>query len=382
MQNGHKHKNHAGRLVPKALRLVIAGGGTGGHLFPGIAIAQEFMQRNAENRVLFIGTGKSFEKQILSKMGYSHHKITVEGFKGRGILKQMHALFKIPRGLFQSVDILNRFKPHLILGVGSYAAGPVILGGWLLGIKSVLHEQNLLPGITNRLLAPIARRIYISFQDTQSKFNPQKVRNTGNPIRKEIINRADSTHAKTCDDSDHQFTVLIIGGSQGAHCINKTMIEALQHIKNPDNFLFIHQTGPADEHLVKEAYHHFGLTYAAKPFFDDIDCQYLKADLIIARAGATTVAETTALGKGVIFIPYPFAADNHQVLNALALAEKGAAEMIHQAELNGQILAERIEYYASHPEALQQLAIEAKRFGKPDASKTIVDDLYRLATKG
>ncbi len=382
MQNGLKHKNDAGGLMPTALRLVIAGGGTGGHLFPGIAIAQEFMQRNAENRVLFIGTGKPFEKQALSKMGYCHHKITVEGFKGRGILKQLLALFKIPQGLFQSVGILNRFKPHLILGVGSYAAGPVILGGWLLGIKSALHEQNLLPGITNRILAPVARRIYISFQDTQSKFNLQKVRYTGNPIRKEILNRADSTQVKACYDSDHRFTVLIVGGSQGAHSINKTMIEALRHIKNPDNFFFIHQTGSTDEHLVKDAYHDFGLAYAAKPFFDDIDHQYLKADLIIARAGATTVAETTALGKGVIFIPYPYAADNHQVLNALALAEKGAAEMIHQAELNGQLLAERIEYYASHPEAIQQMALKAKRFGKPDASKTIVDDLYRLATTG
>lgn len=382
MQNGLKHKNHAGGWVPEALRLIIAGGGTGGHLFPGIAIAQEFMQRNAENRVLFIGTGKPFEKQALSKMGYGHHKITVEGFKGHGILKQLHALFKIPQGLFQSVGIINRFKPHLILGVGGYAAGPVILGGWLLGIKSALHEQNLLPGITNRLLAPVARRIYISFQDTQSKFNLQKVRYTGNPIRKEILNRADRTQAKACDDSGHRFTVLIIGGSQGAHRINETMIEALPHIKNPDNFFFIHQTGSADEQLVKDAYHDFGPAYAVKPFFDDIDHQYQKADLIIGRAGATTVAETTALGKGVIFIPYPFAADNHQVLNALALAEKGAAEMIHQAELNGQLLAQRIEYYASHPEAIQQMALKAKRFGKPDASKTIVDDLYRLATTG
>ena len=382
MQNGLKHKNHAGGWVPEALRLIIAGGGTGGHLFPGIAIAQEFMQRNAENRVLFIGTGKPFEKQALSKMGYCHHKITVEGFKGRGILKQLHALFKIPQGLFQSVGIINRFKPHLILGVGGYAAGPVILGGWLLGIKGALHEQNLLPGITNRLLAPVARRIYISFQDTRSKFNLQKVRYTGNPIRKEILKRADRTQAKAGYDSDHRFTVLIIGGSQGAHRINETMIEALRHIKNPDNFLFIHQTGSADEQLVKDAYHDFGPAYAAKPFFDDIDHQYQKADLIIGRAGATTVAETTALGKGVIFIPYPFAADNHQVLNALALAEKGAAEMIHQAELNGQLLAQRIEYYASHPEAIQQMALKAKRFGKPDASKTIVDDLYRLATTG
>jgi len=382
MQNGLKHKHHAGGWMPTALRLVIAGGGTGGHLFPGIAIAQEFMQRNAENRVLFIGTGKPFEKQALSKMGYSHHKIAAEGFKGRGILKQMHALFKIPQGLFQSVGILNRFKPHLILGVGGYAAGPVILGGWFLGIKSALHEQNLLPGITNRLLAPVARRIYISFQDTQSRFKLQKVRCTGNPIRKEILNRADSAQAKDNDDSHRRFTVLIIGGSQGAHSINKTMIEALRHIEDPDQFFFTHQTGLADESRVKDAYHTLGVAYNVRPFFEDIGHQYLKADLIIGRAGATTVAETTALGKGVIFIPYPYAADNHQVLNALTLTEEGAAEMIHQEQVSGQRLAERIEYYASRPEALNQMALKAKRFGKPDAAKTIVDDLYRLATTG
>jgi len=379
MQNGLEYKNFTDGPMPTALRLVIAGGGTGGHLFPGIAVAQEFLQRNMKNRVLFIGSGKPFEKQILSKLDYSHEEITIEGFKGRGILRQLQALFKIPRGLFQSLGILTRFKPNLILGVGSYAAGPVILGGWLLGVNTALHEQNMIPGVTNRLLAPFARRIYISFKNTRSKFNPRKVHYTGNPVRKEILDRAHRTQTQTGDEADGRFTVLVIGGSQGAHSINKAVIDALTYMRNPDQLFVIHQTGSADAEMAQKAYRDSGLASIVKPFFDDIDRQYLKADLIIARAGATTVAETTAMGKGVIFVPYPFAADDHQVHNALALTEKGAAEMILQAELTGQLLAERIEYYASHPQIVQQMAVKAKRMGKPDASKAIVDDLYRLS---
>ncbi|MBW2644298.1 MAG: glycosyltransferase, partial [Deltaproteobacteria bacterium] len=169
------------------LRIVIAGGGTGGHLFPGIAMAQEFMAGNPNNRLLFVGTGKPFETTALSKAGFAHKRITSEGIKGRGLWNQTKSILKIPKGIFESVMILRQFRPDLVIGVGGYSAGPLVAGAWLLGIKIVLHEQNILPGITNRILSRLADRIYVSFDDTQTGLNPKKVLYTGNPVRKEIL---------------------------------------------------------------------------------------------------------------------------------------------------------------------------------------------------
>ncbi|MFO7970326.1 MAG: undecaprenyldiphospho-muramoylpentapeptide beta-N-acetylglucosaminyltransferase [Desulfobacterales bacterium] len=362
------------------LRIVIAGGGTGGHLFPGIALAQEFTASNPNNRLLFVGTGKPFETTALSKAGFAHKSITSEGIKGRGILNQTKSVLKIPKGILESVMILKQFRPDLVVGVGGYSAGPLVAGAWLLGIKIVLHEQNILSGITNRMLSRLADRIYVSFDDIPAGFNPKKVLYTGNPVRREILQFPSNQKEGEIDDSPQprRFTILILGGSQGAHSINMAVLDAIDKIKDKAKFFFLHQTGLKDETRVKTEYERYGVSFKVQAFFTDMARQYHNADLVICRAGATTVAEIKAVGKGAIFIPFPFAADNHQVLNARSLENAGAAEMILEKDLNGNALAERINFYASSPDTLRQMASRTRDLSRPDAAAVIVDDCYRL----
>ncbi|MBW2603164.1 MAG: undecaprenyldiphospho-muramoylpentapeptide beta-N-acetylglucosaminyltransferase [Deltaproteobacteria bacterium] len=367
------------RKATRALRVVIAGGGTGGHLFPGIAIAQEFLARNAENSVLFVGTGKPFETSILSETGFDHRRITAEGFKGRGVWNQIVSILKAPRGIVESILILKGFKPHIVIGVGGYSAGPVVMGAWLLGIKIVLHEQNILPGITNRILSRFAGRIYVSFAETIMGVTPQKIRFTGNPVRKEIVQCAETLKNDIkASNKEKKFTILILGGSQGAHSINMAILAALEYLENRENIFFVHQTGAQDETPVKQRYDEHGIENDTRAFFKDMARLYQSADFIICRAGATTVAEIKAVGKGVVFIPFPFAADNHQVFNARSLEKAGAAEMILEKDLSGKVLAERIDYYVQRPEALQQMALRSRDLGRVDAAAMIVDDCYDL----
>ena len=362
--------------APRALRVVIAGGGTGGHLFPGLAIAQELMARNRRNTIVFVSTGNALERSVLSETGFKLETITAEGIKGRGLWNQAKSALKIPKGIIETLRILKGYKPDLTIGLGSYSAGPVVIGAWLLGTKIVLHEQNILPGITNRILARFADRIYVSFDDTQARFDLKKVRLTGNPVRRELLN-AQQGHA-VITRGPESFCVLVIGGSQGAHSINMTMIEALDYLTQKQNLFFIHQTGNADEQVVSMAYEKRNIAAKVQSFFRDMAPLYKQADLIICRAGATTVAEVTAMGKAVIFIPFPFAADDHQALNAGTLAREGAAEIILQKDLSAALLSQKIEYYVAHPQDLEAMAAKAAQLGRPDAAQAIVDDCYSL----
>ncbi|MDM8539659.1 undecaprenyldiphospho-muramoylpentapeptide beta-N-acetylglucosaminyltransferase [Desulfococcaceae bacterium HSG9] len=370
--------------------MVIAGGATGGHLFPGIAIAQEFLSRHQYNRIMFISIGNAFEKAVLAKYGFlnrNFRKITVSGIKGRGLQNQVKALLQIPQSVVESLRLLNQSfypqKPDIILGVGSYASAPIVLAARLMKLKSAIHEQNIRPGITNCLLAKLANRIYSSFPNTQFKLSgksehpaiQKKILVSGNPIRQEFM-RSD---IKTNEDDDLNFTVLICGGSQGAHRINMTMIEIPDYLKGV--YHIIHQTGTDDETMVRDAYRHKNIKASVKPFFHDMAWQYRKADIIVCRAGATTIAEITAIGKPAIFIPFPHAADNHQELNAAGLVAAGAAEMIPESELTAQRLAQRIDYYATHPNHLRKKAERSRVLGRPDAARRIVDDCYRLIMK-
>ncbi len=367
--------SQANMSASKALRIVIAGGGTGGHLFPGLAIAQEFMSRNENNTVIFISTGNPLERSVLSQTDFKLETVTAEGIKGRGLWGQAKSAFKVPKGIFEALRILRGYRPDLAVGLGSYSAGPVVVGAWLLGVKIVLHEQNILPGITNRILARFANRIYLSFDDTKSRFDPHKIRLTGNPVRRELLN---NRNGDSVANGATKFCVLIIGGSQGAHSINTAVVEALGHLSQKQGLYFIHQTGSADEHMVTEAYRQKNIPAKVQSFFKDMGPLYKQADLIMCRAGATTVAEVTAMGKAVIFIPFPFAADDHQTLNAATLVRQGAAEMIEEKDLTAGTLAQKIAYYAAHPETLEAMAIKAGQLGHPDAAKSIVDDCYKL----
>jgi UDP-N-acetylglucosamine--N-acetylmuramyl-(pentapeptide) pyrophosphoryl-undecaprenol N-acetylglucosamine transferase len=371
--------SNSGQPSNRPLRIVIAGGGTGGHLFPGIAVAQEFEVRNPASRIIFVSTGNPLERSVLSKTGYTLQTITAAGIKGRGLWNQIKSVAKIPKGVLAANRILKNFSPDLTVGLGSYSAGPVVFTAWLRRIPIVVHEQNILPGITNRILSRFANRIYISFENTKSNMDSRKVQWTGNPVRRELLEYSDRHAEDVSDDSGNGFfTILIIGGSQGAHRINTAVIEALEHLEDKEHLHFVHQTGDADEQPVEEAYRRSNIQCTVQSFFDNMAELYSRADLLICRAGATTVAEITALGKAVIFIPFPYAADNHQVLNAGTLAEDGAAEMIIEKDLNGNVLSEKINNYAAHPAELKNISARAKQLGKPDAAKSIVDDCYRL----
>ncbi len=357
----------------RPLKVVIAGGGTGGHLFPGIAVAGAFAMRNEHSQILFVGAGRPFEKEALARAGYPHRTIAIEGIKGRGLWSQTRAAMKIPGALLRSAGILTDMQADLVVGVGGYAAGPVALAAWLKGLPMVLCEQNTVPGITNRMLFPAARRIYVSFENTRGKIDPLKKRVSGNPIRQQIIDAS-----RVGSRPDGKFTILVVGGSQGAHAINLAVMDALSHLGQRGDLRLVHQTGAHDLDRVAAAYGHAGIDAEVKAFFHDMASRYARADLVVCRAGATTVAELTALGKAALFVPFPFAADNHQELNARALVEEGAAQMILEKDLTGVQLARRLNALAGSPDLLAAMAARSKRLGRPDAARFIVDDCYQL----
>lgn len=373
-------KKHRRVDSDKGLRLVIAGGGTGGHLFPGIAVAQEFADRDEHNRVLFVNAGRSLEKRVLSDLGWPSKTIAIEGIKGRGRWRQLVAASKIPKAIWQARRVLKQFAPDAVLGVGGYSAGPVVFVARCSGIATALHEQNQLPGVTNRILGRMVDRIYLSFDDSRDCFAGAAVKITGNPVRDEIIALAERSKNNR-GASDHCLHLLVIGGSQGAHAINMAMIEALPLLTQGRKVRITHQTGDQDLDLVKQAYDQMQMSAVVQPFFSDMADQYRKADLIVCRAGATTVAEITVIGKAALFIPFPYAADDHQTRNAQVLVDAGAAEMIAQSELSGEALASVIDKLAKD---LQQLAImenNARALGRPNAAQEIVDDIYELIRK-
>ena len=370
----------AGRRQP--LSVLIAGGGTGGHIFPGIALAEAFRDVNPASRIVFAGTGNRLETEALRRTPFEHRAISAGGLKGRGPIRQVAALLKVSKGFMESISLLRGFKPDLVIGVGGYVSGPMVLAARLMGVVCVLQEQNVLPGITNRILAPLVHRIYAAFPDTGGKRFQRKMKVTGNPVRKELGGSKAEAEKKPSGDGIRieRLTLLIFGGSQGARRINEAMAQALDFLPL-EQMSFLHQTGIDELSSVQSAYGARDARAAVEAFFVDMASRYQAADLVICRAGATTVAEVTAMGKPAIFIPYPFAADDHQRMNAQSLVDQGAAEMILEEDLTGELLAERILYFESHPEVLNAMADRARAFGKPDAARRIVEDCYTLLEK-
>ncbi len=348
-----------------------------------MAIAEAFREKHTGNRIIFVSIGNPFERKVLGQTGFETRWVQIEGIKGRSLWRKMKAIAKIPGCLMESIGIIRECRPHLVIGLGGYSSGPLVIAARLLGIRVALHEQNMLPGITNRILARFAHRIYVSFPDTKIKSKGGFIRLTGNPVRRNILESDDAFPEEEAPSelkTEKRFTVLVLGGSQGAHSINMAMIEALGWLKNPGNYFFIHQTGDADEGLVKGAYMGQRIAADVRAFYDRMADQYRQADLIICRAGATTIAEITAIGKPAVFIPYPHAADNHQVYNAMALADQDAAGMVLEKDLSGKKIAAIIDGFVSDPERLQGMAARSKKMGRPNAAGDIVADCYELIT--
>lgn len=353
------------------MRVILAGGGTGGHLFPGLAVAREFQRRDAMSEILFVGTERGIEARVLPREGFRLETITVRGLKGRGLRGWLDALYGVPAGLFQSRAIIGRFKPDCIVGLGGYASGPLLLAGKLLGVRCAAMEQNLQPGFTNKLLARFVDRIFTSYPGSASFLPAAKVIETGNPVRWRTLPAV---------QKDGKFILLVFGGSAGARRINTAVVEALKSATDlAPRLRIVHQTGEADFAAVRQAYEALPFEAEVLPFIDRMDEAYARADLVLCRAGATTVAELTAFGKPAILVPYPYAIYDHQRGNAQALADHGAAEMILDRDISGETLAQRVRAYVAEPDRLAAMASAARALGRPEAAARIVDECYLLA---
>ena len=361
--------------APRPPAVLFAGGGTGGHVFPAIALAEALRDRHPEARILFVGTNRPLETDSLARAGFAHRVLPVEGLKGRGGWRQAMALCHLPLGLIRAMALVIAHRPDVVVGMGGYSAGPVVLAAWLLRIPVVLCEQNIVAGATNRIAARFARRIYIALPGTDFGRAATKVRLAGNPVRAAIAT-ARSQRANLPPGAG--LRVLVLGGSQGARAINAAVIAALDHLQPPQDYRFVHQTGPADHVAVAAAYRDHGIAARTAPFFQDMGDCYAAADLAVCRAGATTVAELAVSGLPALFVPFPFAADDHQVRNVAALAEDGAAEIIDERNLSGRVLAERLAGYAADRQRLEIMSRRMARFGRPDAARRIWDDIFAL----
>lgn len=362
------------------MKLLIAGGGTGGHLFPGIAVAEEFLARDKRNEVLFVGTWKGIEARVLPKTGYRLECITAAGIRGKGSLARAKGLAKFLYGYAQSRKILKEFSPDLVLGVGGYASAPALMAARGMQIPRFIHEQNAIPGFTNRMLAKVADKIFISLEESRTYFPEDKTLLTGNPLRRQILQQV--ALAERRERGDDAFHLLVFGGSAGAHRINLTMGEALPFLKEMKERLRItHQTGENDLEDVTDAYEEQGFAADVVAFIDSMADAYRWADLIVCRAGATTIAEVTACGKPCIFIPYPHAVDDHQRRNAESLLKRGAGFVIIEQELSGKVLAQAIRDLMDDQARLKAVGEAAQGLARLDAAQAIVDEMVARTRK-
>jgi UDP-N-acetylglucosamine--N-acetylmuramyl-(pentapeptide) pyrophosphoryl-undecaprenol N-acetylglucosamine transferase len=358
------------------LRIVIAGGGTGGHLFPGLAVAREILRRRPDARVSFAGTARGIEARVIPREALPLDLLRSGGLKGKSATARLRGAALLPVGLLDAWRIVGRRRPQLVIGVGGYSSGPVVLAAWLRGVPTMLLEQNAVPGLTNRLLAPIVRAAAVTFESTRTFFGAKSFV-SGNPVRPEFLEMARQREAGA-DDATPGVGILIFGGSQGAHAINVAMVEAAPVLAAHPNLRVAHQTGERDLEMVRAAYRQAGLQADVEPFMFDMARRIAEAQVIVCRAGATTIAEVTAAGKASILIPLPTATDDHQRKNAEALAAAGAAEVLIQAEVTGTVLAQRVLDLASNDRRRERIAGAARALARPDAARVIVDRALEL----
>ena len=358
--------------------VVLAAGGTGGHLYPGIAVARELLRRMPDARVTFAGTARGIESRVVPKEGFDLDVLRSAGLKGAGRAALLKGLALLPLSAFDAWWIISRRSPHVVVGVGGYSSGPVVLIAAMRGVPTLLLEQNAEPGFTNRILAKFVSAAAVTFDSTVTYFGRRGFV-AGNPVRPEFF-QVPKTAARAAADSPGQARILIFGGSQGAHAINMAMVEAAPLLAAHGGRLAItHQTGERDLERVRDEYRHAGLQARVEPFLYAMDREVGAADLVVCRAGATTIAELTAAGRPAVLVPLPTAADDHQRKNAEVLAAAGAAEIIEQKDLTGERLAERIVALANDSGRRAAMVNAARTFARPDAARVIVDRIVELS---
>lgn len=351
-------------------KLLIAGGGTGGHLFSGLAIAKVWQQQKGE--VCFVGTPLGQETSVIPKEGFRLHLIKIGRLKGSSWVTKILTLLTLPRAFCEALQLIKKEDPDLILGIGGYASGPVCLAGVIKKIPTAIVDQNATPGLTNRILGKFVDRIFLSFPQKKNLFKPKKVMVLGNPVRKEIQKTIYLSH-------QNKMTIFVFGGSQGAVSLNQVFIKAIALLPDLKNRLeILHQARKTDEDTLRQFYQSRGISAVVKRFFDDPQHCYAQAHLVISRAGGGTVSELSLTGRPAILIPYPFAADNHQWENAMYFVENKAAWIYRQEELTPDDLAKTIRNLFEHPEILLKTAENMAKLALPNAAENIVEELAGL----
>jgi UDP-N-acetylglucosamine--N-acetylmuramyl-(pentapeptide) pyrophosphoryl-undecaprenol N-acetylglucosamine transferase len=354
----------------RPIRLLLTGGGTGGHLFPAIAAAEAFRAEYPGTEVLFVGTRRKMDAVSLANYGFASCSVHCYGLKGKKPVELLKALAVLPVSLFQAIGHIRRFRPDVVLGVGGYVTGPVVTAAKLLGIPTVIHEQNSVPGLANRKLARIADRICLSLPDSGEFFPGGKTVLTGNPVRQEI---ADLVRQERKQDAG-SVTVLVLGGSQGAHGLNMLVRDAFcgPGGEGLRDIRLVHQTGERDEAEVRRCYREGGIQAEVAAFIRDMPAVYRQADLLVSRAGATTLSELAVLGLPAILVPYPFAADNHQEKNAEYYVRGGGAMLMRERDLTATALSEALLRILGDRVGRQRMAEAMRRAAFPDAAAAIV----------
>ncbi|UQZ88692.1 undecaprenyldiphospho-muramoylpentapeptide beta-N-acetylglucosaminyltransferase [Deltaproteobacteria bacterium Smac51] len=350
----------------KPHRFIIAAGGTGGHLWPALSLARALKKIRPESEFLFVGTGRPIEEKILGPENWNRTVLKTSGIKGQGILGKIKAVGECAAGTADAVKLIRSFKPSLCVGVGGYVTVPVGLAAKICGVPLVIHEQNSRPGLSNKVLARMARLVMVAFEEAAGFFQQAKTVVTGNPIRPEI----EALHNKQRDFSQQAPVIVITGGSQGAAALNKAASEAMALLSGQGlTFKIIHQTGEADRDMIEGYYAGRGVDHQVAAFFQDMAAIYGQADLVIGRAGAITISELAAAGLPSVLVPLPTAADDHQTVNARHLSERDAAILLPQKELTPEILAETVSGLLKDRTKLAAMSKAAGQTAQPGADE-------------
>ena len=361
---------------PLPLTVVIAGGGTGGHLYPGIAVAREILRRVPGARVSFAGTARGLEARIVPREGFELDVIRSVGLKGKSIVSRLRGLATVPLSLLDASRLLSRRRPHVVIGVGGYSSGPVVLAAALRRVPTMVLEQNAAPGLTNRLLARWVRAAGVNYEETL-KYFAGKGFMAGNPVRGEFFAASADRQAAA------RTKLLVVGGSQGAHAINVAVVAAAPLLLRQLPALeIVHQTGERDLAWALTQYRSAQLDVRAAAFLDPVSDEMKSADLVISRAGATTLAELAASATPAVLVPFPLATDDHQRRNAEVLARAGAAVVIDQGDLTGERLAAEAGRLLADREALTRMRRAMFGLAQPEAATRIVDRVLALAEPG
>jgi len=362
-------------MVKKETKIIIAAGGTGGHVFPGIAIAEEIKKSHPEARIMFVGTERGLEAKVLPKLGWQLILVGSTSIKDRKGLRKILALLRVPFSILHAMVILLSEQPKLVISIGGYAAGPISLAAWIIRVPFVLLEPNAIAGFTNRLLGRFTKRAFVALEEARSYFPKGKAYLSGNPVRGEVL------AVKRPDFSvKDEITIFVFGGSQGARRINQAMAGAVGFLASKKGKIkILHQTGTRDDSSsIEKVYKDANIEAKVFAFSDRIWEYYASADLVVARAGAISIAELSALALPAILVPYPYAADDHQHANAKSIVSSGGAVMIEDSECTGERLANEIETFVDRPQLLVAMHAALEKIGKPDAAKTIVDESWKL----